>query len=174
MKYFIVIAFFFCNCVLAQEANNSRSRDNINANFSMEVLEAYEENSFSKVNDFYQFLEIYSDKNSSEALKKQIKENIYSLFKDNSLVADFFTSDKIKLEKLLESIESKGLQFQIKDIRKTATSNNFWTNSYTLEISDRKEIQRKNILQQIYFYPEEKAFGSKKKEVWTIRLGEIQ
>jgi len=174
MRYFIVIAFFFCNCLAAQEANNTMIKNDIKANFSVKVLEAYEENSFLKVKDLYQLLEIYSAKNSSEALQKQIKENIYSLFKENVLVSDFFTSDKITIEKLLEKIASKGLKFELQNIQKEATSSNFWTASYALTISRDKEILQKNIQQKIYFYPEEKSFGNKRKEIWSILLGEIQ
>lgn len=174
MKYFTIILFFFCNCVLAQSSDNSVNRNSIKANFSAKAIEAYEENSFSKVIDFYQFLEIYSDKNSSEALRKQVKENLQSLVVENVLVADLFTSAKITLEKLLEEISSKGLKFEVKNMQKRATSTNFWTNSYVLEIKNGTEIVRKNLVQRVYFYPEQKTFGTKKKEVWSIFLGEIE
>ena len=174
MKYFIIILFFFCNCVLAQSSDNSVNRNSIKANFSAKAIEAYEENSFSKVNDFYQFLEIYSDKNSSEALKNQLKENLKSLVVENVLVADLFTSEKITLEKLLAEISSKGFKFEVKNMQKRATSTNFWTNSYVLEIKNGTEIVRKNLVQRVYFYPEQKNFGTKKKDVWSIFLGEIE
>lgn len=173
INYFTILLFFFCNCIFAQSSDNSISRTNIKANFSTGVLEAYEENSFSKVKDFYQLLEIYSDVNSSEALKNQVKETIFSLYKNNSQITDFFSSEKITLEKLLENSKAKGLKFEVKNIKKEATSNIFWTNSYTLKISDGKEILQKKIYQKVYFYPEEKSFGSKKKEVWTILLGDF-
>ena len=174
MKYFIIILFFFCNCVLAQSSDNSVNRNSIKANFSAKAIEAYEENSFSKVNDFYQFLEIYSDKNSSEALKKQVKENLQSLVVENVLVADLFKSEKITLEKLLAEISSKGFKFEVKNIQKRANSTNYWTNSYALEIKNGTETVRKNLVQRVYFYPEQKTFGTKKKEVWSIFLGEIE
>ena len=98
MKYFTIILFFCCTCGFSQEANNSVSKNSIKANFSVKAIEAYEENSFSKVNDFYQFLEIYSDKNSSEDLKKQVKENLNSFVLKDVLVEDLFTTEKITLE----------------------------------------------------------------------------
>lgn len=174
MKYLTIILFFFYNCVLAQSSDNSVSRNSIKANFSAKAIEAYEENSFSKVNDFYQFLEIYSNKNSSEALKNQVRENLKSLVVENVLFSDLFTSEKITLEKLLEQINAKGFKFEVKNIQKRTTSANFWTNSYSLEIKNGDEIQRKNLVQRVYFYPEEKSFGTKKKEVWSIFLGEIE
>jgi len=174
MKYFVFILLIFSQCVFSQEANNSVKRNSIKANFSTKAIEAYEEYSFSKVNDFYQFLEIYSDKNSSEALKNQVKENLKSLVVENVLVADIFTSEKITLEKLFEQINTKGFKFEVKNIQKQATYTNFWTNSYILEIVNGAGIQRKNLVQRIYFYPEEKSFGTKKKEVWSLLLGEIE
>ena len=174
MKYLTIITFFFCNCLFAQEANNFAFKNSIKANFSAKAIEAYEENSFTKVNDFYQFLEIYSDKKSSDALRNQLKENLKSLVAENVMIADLFTSERTTLEKLLESINSKGFKFAVKNIQNKATSTNFWTNSYTLEIANGTEILRKNLVQRIYFYPEEKSFGSKKQEVWSIFLGEIK
>ncbi|MFC6096062.1 hypothetical protein ACFPVY_05340 [Flavobacterium qiangtangense] len=174
MKYFVIILFFFCNCALAQSSDDLVSRNSIKANFSAKAIEAYEENSFAKVNDFYQFLEIYSDKKSSEALKNQVRENLKSLMVENVLVADLFTSEKITLEKLLEQINAKGFKFDVKNIQKRATSTNFWTNSYVLEIKNGTEIHHRNLVQRVYFYPEEKSFGTKKKEVWSIFLGEIE
>jgi hypothetical protein len=174
MKYFIIISFFFSNLLSAQDANNSVKRNSIKANFSVKEIEAYEENSFSKVNDFYQFLEIYSDINSSEALKNQVRENLKSLVVENVLVTNLFTLEKISLEKLLEEINLKRLKFEVKNIQKKSTSTNFWTNSYTLEITDGTQMQQKKIVQRIYFYPHEKSFGTKKKEVWSIFLGEIE
>lgn len=175
MKYFILILFVFCNCLHAQQASNYGAKNNdIRANFSIKTLEAYEENSFSKVSDFYQLLEIYSDKNSSEALKKQVEENINSLVRNDVLISDFFTSDKIIMGELLKKIQSKGLKFEVKNIRKQAASDNYWIASYTLDISGNREVVQKNISQKIYLYPEEKSFGDKKKEVWSLFLGEIE
>lgn len=51
MKYFTSILFLFFNCTFAQQANNTAIENSIKANFSIKVLEAYEENSFSKVED---------------------------------------------------------------------------------------------------------------------------
>lgn len=173
MKYFVIILLFFGQCVFSQSSDNSVNRNSIKANFSVKAIEAYEENSFSKVNDFYQFLEIYSNKNSSKALKNQVKETLKSLVVENVLFADIFTSEKITLEKFLEQINAKGFKFEAKNIQKRDTSTNFWTNSYVLEIQNGTEIQRKNLVHRVYFYPEEKFFGTKKKEVWRVLLGEI-
>lgn len=174
MKYFTFILFLFYNCVFAQQANNAAIENSIKANFSIKVLEAYEENSFSKVEDFYELLEMYSDKNASNTLKKQLEERIDALYKENTLVSDFFTSDKISVNKLLDKIASKGLKFEVKNIQKVKTFGNYWTASYILTIQRDTETLQKNISQRIYFYPEEKTFGNKKKEVWSLFLGEIE
>lgn len=174
MKYFVFIVFLFYNCAFAQQANNAAIENSIKANFSIKVLEAYEENSFSKVEDFYELLEMYSDKNTSNTLKKQLEERIDALYKENTLVSDFFTSDRIPVNKLLEKIAFKGLKFEVKNIQKVKTFGNYWTASYILTIQRDTETLQKNISQRIYFYPEEKTFGNKKKEVWSLFLGEIE
>jgi len=174
MKYFTFILFLFYNCAFAQQANNTAIENSIKANFSIKVLEAYEENSFSKVEDFYELLEMYSDKNASNTLKKHLEERIDALYKENTLIFDFFTSDKISVNKLLDKIASKGLKFEVKNIQKVKTFGNYWTASYVLTIQRDTETLEKNISQRIYFYPEEKTFGNKKKEVWSLFLGEIE
>ncbi|MBC8644695.1 hypothetical protein H9W95_13510 [Flavobacterium lindanitolerans] len=94
IKYFTVIVFLFYNCTFAQEANHAIAANSIKANFSVKVLEAYEENSFSKLEDFYELLEIYSAKNTPNTLKKQLEERINTLYKENTLVSDFLLQIK--------------------------------------------------------------------------------
>lgn len=174
IKYFTFIVFLFCNCTFAQDVNNTIAANSIKSNFSVKVLEAYEENSFSKVEDFYELLEMYSDKSTSNTLKKQLEERIDALYKENTLVSDFFTSDKIPVNKLLEKVAYKGLKFEVKNIQKIKTFGNYWTASYILTIQRDTETLQKNISQRIYFYPEAKTFGNKKKEVWSLFLGEME
>ncbi|HEU4496959.1 MAG TPA: hypothetical protein VFR70_07900 [Flavobacterium sp.] len=172
IKYFIAVASFFSCCAVAQQAVNEVKSSSIRANFSAAAIEAYEENSFSRIKDFYQYLEIYSGEDASDALKMQVQENIYSLFAKNAVLSDFFSGDKIALPQLLERIKSKALKFSVINIQKETASCNFWTNSYTLKITGRQAAEQKFVRQKIYFYPEEKSFGNKKKEVWVLLLGE--
>lgn len=174
IKYFTVIVFLFYNCTFAQQANNAAVENSIKANFSVKVLEAYEENSFSKLEDFYELLEIYSAKDTPNTLKKQLEERINALYKENTLVSDFFTLDKISVDRLLEKVASKELKFEVKNIQKVKTFGNYWTASYILTIQRDTETLQKNISQRIYFYPEAKTFGNKKKEVWSLFLGEME
>lgn len=174
IKYFTIIVFLFYNCTFAQEANHAIAANSIKANFSVKALEAYEENSFSKLKDFYELLEIYSAKNTPNTLKKQLEERINALYKENTLVSDFFTSDKITVDKLLQKVASKELKFEIKNIQKVKTFGNYWTASYILDIQRDTETLQKNISQRIYFYPEAKTFGNKTKEVWSLFLGEME
>lgn len=176
-KIIIFLALFFSYAVFAQDSNTA-SGQGMKANFSKVSLKAYQENSFSKIKDFYQYLEILSNSSTSESLKNQVKENIYSLFAGKEIqLLDFSsqTPEKITLEKLLQKLEKeKNIQFALKEEITNKTVEDYWLNSYTLEITKGGKSEKIPILQKVNFYPQEKKFGNTTKQVWTITLGEIQ
>ncbi len=176
-KIIIILALFFSYAVFAQDSNSS-SKQGMKANFSTASIKAYQKNSFSKISDFYQYLEILSDASAPKPLKNQVRENINSLFANQEIELVDFTSQKLEritLEKLLQKLENeKNIQFTVKEENTNETSNDYWLNSYMLEITREKQSVKIPIRQKVNFYPQEKQFGNTAKQVWTITLGEIQ
>lgn len=179
MLKYIIALLFLSNSLLAQEAMSSTavSSTSIKANFSAQSLEAYKESSFSKITDFYEYLQTYSDPASTDDLKTQVKAAIASLFLNKDIQVLDVTSPSLQLisiDQLLEKINRHSFKFEVKNNQNNAVYNNYWLNSYTLEVRNTTALQTFKINQKVYFFPLQKQFGTAKKTVWSVQLGEMQ
>jgi hypothetical protein len=173
MKRFIYILFIISGWLTAQ---NVQSTVSIKNSFSTQNITAYQNSSVGLIQDFYEYLSLYSKETHVE-LKKQIKTNIYSLIETSEFQIlnvwetkeDFFS-----LEEFLKEIDSKNYQFKVENLKiSNHLKSDHWVNSYDLKILKGKETIVENVEQIIYFQPEEKQFGSKTKIVWNLKLGSI-
>jgi len=174
-KVTLKLLFLFVSGVLFGQAV-PESPKGIKANFSMRSIEAYQENSQNKLEEFYEYLSFYSSETNAE-LRNQIKENIFSMVETDVEILDFteINPKKIDLEEFLSKIKNKSYRFSIQS--KPASSElglNQWQNVYTLSVSQKEKTTDFKLNQIIYFEPKEKKFGSKTKTVWEVKLGDIQ
>ena len=77
LKKLSIASLFLLSGILFGQAV-PESPKGIKANFSMRSIEAYQENSQNKLEEFYEYLSIYSSE-TNEELKKQIRENILAM-----------------------------------------------------------------------------------------------
>lgn len=171
----IAITALICYSGLAFGQSAPEFQNAIKSNFSQQSIEVYQENSQNKLNEFYEYLTIYSTETDQD-LKSQVKENIFSMVAPEIEIVDFTQEipNEIGLAELLSKIENQNYTFQLKShLKSSETAINHWTNSYKLSIIKGQKIKEIAVNHQIYFQPEEKQFGSKTKTVWEIRLGDI-
>ncbi len=179
-KAILILAGLSFSLLLKSQSNLSTSTNQgMKAQFSQSSLQAYQESSLSKVEDFYQYLELLSDETVSQALKNELKETIYSQFQNTDVQVYNFTEEPaslITLNQLLTFVEKdKSIKFTIKNENSLKEIySDYWINSYTLEVSRESEIQIFFIKQKVYFSPQLKKFGEREKEVWTMLLGEME
>lgn len=171
---YIVLMIFLSGIAFGQEAGIHLK--SIQANFSEQSIRVYQENSQNKLNEFYEYLSLYSAE-KDESLKKQIRENLFLMVDNNLKIPDFTIENpkEISFEKLLSKIENQNIQFKIK-IGQTPTEVeiNHWINPYILRISQNGKPTEFKVEQTIYFEPKEKKFGSKLKTVWETKLGNLE
>lgn len=161
--------------VFGQNANPSASTA-IKANFTMASVKAYQESATLKVEDYYHYLTLFSAESTSESLKSEIKSSIFNLFEnENSTVVDYTAEEKptISLKELLTKIENKNYLFSVSNFENSIVANDFWTTQYQLTISQNENTTQLQLFQKVSFKPTLKAFGSAKKEVWMLFLGEV-
>lgn len=167
-----IVLFSFSGLTFGQQAlDHSQS---IKANFNAKSIQAYQENSQHKLNEFYEYLTLYSQEKNAE-LRNQILKNIHSIVESESIkMLDFTQPSKseISLQDFLTLIRNESYQFQILEqpISKELEWNQ-WTNSYTIQVKKGVYSTDYVIRQIILFHPMEKRFGSKTKTVWEIKLG---
>lgn len=177
INYLIIGLLLFCSFGFAQDAGFSKK--SMKANFSVEVLQAYQESSFSKVNDFYEYAQLLTDQSIPNDLKYEIKSAIHSLYKEIDISIINFLSvkkEKISLTEFLNLLENeKSIRFQTrKKNEKVQFFNDYWLNHYYLEIERNKQITIIEIKQKVYFSENLKSFGENEKEVWSVLLGEME
>ena len=149
---FMFLLFTFS--VFGQNVNKPASSA-IKANFTMASVKAYQESATLKVEDYYQYLTLLSSESTSETLKTEIKTTIYSLFEsENIKVIDFTSTENATIENSIVATD-------------------YWTTQYQLTITQNKIPMKFQYYQKIGFKPVVKAFGTTKKEVWTLFLGEV-
>ncbi|RXR32615.1 hypothetical protein EQG68_07245 [Flavobacterium piscinae] len=178
INYLLFGLLFFSFFGFAQNAGFSKK--SMKANFSAETLQAYQESSFSKVNDFYEYAQLLTNPTISNDLKEEIITAIFSLYKENynASIINFLSSEKekISLAEFLKLLENeKNIQFKTKKKKeKVQFFNDYWINHYYLEIERNKQITIVEIKQKVFFSENLKSFGENQKEVWSVYLGEMK
>lgn len=165
--------------VFGKAQDTGFSKKSMKANFSMEVLNAYQESSFAKVNDFYEYAQLLTNPTISNNLKAEIKTAVLSIYKKNDIsILNFLSAEKekVSLSKFLTLLEKeKNIRFQPKKANdKVQFFNDYWINHYYLEIEQNKQITIIEIKQKVYFTENLKSFGENQKEVWSVYLGEME
>lgn len=179
IRSFFIVCFIIC-CFFAKAQHTSRKEiavKGLQATFSASVLTAYQENAKEKIEDLFQYLQLLSDTDVSEDLKKEVEKNIYILFKDREvLLPDFFNDAKnqIKLSSLIERLKKSSLKFTLLDVVDGPILLDSWQTNYKLQIFNKDEVQSLSLSQTIYLSNEVKIFGKYAKNVWQIRLGAVK
>ena len=174
-RSFLLMFSLFTFSLFGQNANTSASTA-IKANFTIASLKAYQESATLKVEDYYQYLTLLSSESTSETLKAEIKTSIYSLFESDKVMVIDFTSienNAISLPDLIEKIMNKNYSFSVSNYENSIVGTDYWTTQYQLTLIQNDKSKELLYFQKIGFKPVIKTFGSTKKEVWTLFLGEI-
>ncbi|AWA30621.1 hypothetical protein HYN48_11275 [Flavobacterium magnum] len=180
LRKLAVIGLLFCSLSFFGQSASMENKKGMKSNFSRAALGAWQQHSLDQVRDYFQYLEMLANETTSDALKAQLKENIYALFNSrNTMVIDITTADKapVTLEALLTKMDkfNQPLKITLKKKRLSSYfSDDSWMNIYTLEIAVNNNIMVNDVSQKIYFQPQLKDFGGRKKEVWSIQLGEME
>ncbi|MBE9576747.1 hypothetical protein [Flavobacterium proteolyticum] len=171
----IFMFLLFTFSLFGQNVNTPASSA-IKANFTMASVKAYQESATLKVEDYYQYLTLLSSESTSETLKTEIKTTIYSLFEsENIKVIDFTSTENatISLNELIDKITNKNYSFSVSNFENSIVATDYWTTQYQLTITQNKIPMKFQYYQKIGFKPVVKTFGTTKKEVWTLFLGEV-
>lgn len=179
VRIFLMVFFIICSLFAkAQKAPGKETRKGLQTSFSVPILTAYQESAQSKILDLYQYLQLLSDTAVSATLKKEIEENIYSLFKSKDvLVPNMFMPNKnaIKLSTFIEEVKNQPLvKFKVIGVENGQIFIDNWQMAYTIEVLNKDVKYQLPVTQTVYLTKEIKAFGSTTKEVWQMHLGEIE
>ncbi|MBC7525618.1 MAG: hypothetical protein H7239_14430 [Flavobacterium sp.] len=150
----------------------------LNQKFAVPVLNAYQENSKSKVEDLFSYFQLLTDASLPVDLKKEVVKNINLLVQNpNTIVVDFTSEslDKITIQQLIQKLLiSDPIIFSVSEETKfNSVDYNSWKTSYTVSKTKSGLVTKTKIIQKIYFYETSKSFGNETKIVFSTILGEM-
>ena len=177
IKVIIFLAMLSSLTSFGQSNNTSSSKVTIKNTFSFQTIKAYQESAVFKIRDYYNYLELYASESTSDTLRLQLKATLHNLFVDEAQkVVDFTTSENkpIALSKLLDKIKNKNYKFNVSSIENSIVAQDFWTTKYNLEVLENNQRCTLEVFTKVIFKPIQKNFGTKKREVWTLFLGDME
>jgi len=185
-KKFLFIVVFLCSFfvdaqdVVKESVSEKKGATamSLNRRFSAKVLNAYQENSKTKVEDLFSYFQMLTDAKLNEDLKKEIVKNINLLFQNhNTMVIDFTSDsfDKIPLQEFIQKLLiSEPILFSVSDESKyDSVEYQSWKTGYTVSRTKSGFVTKTKIVQKVYFYETPKMFGEETKVVFSTLLGEM-
>lgn len=178
----ILLCSFFVNAqdVVKESVSEKKAAStmSLNKRFSAKVLNAYQENSKTKVEDLFSYFQMLTDASLNDDLKKEVVKNINLLFQNpNTMVIDFTSDsfDKIPLQQFIQRLLiSEPILFSVSDESKyDSVEYQSWKTGYTVSRTKSGIVSKTKIVQKVYFYETPKMFGEETKMVFSTLLGEM-
>lgn len=192
MKNLIYKLLFFPILLIGQSSGNNNSVkeeavtakelskktvpiNSIAAQFNAKVIAAYSNQSEQFISDFYNYLTLYNQSESTD-LQQEIDKSILQMYlSENMLVNDFITGSdkKITLLQLLQLCKENKFVVTLSNIQNTALNANNFEMKYQLLVTNKSVTKTYNLVQKVYLFPVLKSFGTTQKTVWELKLGEF-
>lgn len=178
----ILLCSFFVNAqdVVKESVSEKKAAStmSLNKRFSAKVLNAYQENSKTKVEDLFSYFQMLTDASLNDDLKKEVVKNINLLFQNpNTMVIDFTSDsfDKITLQQFIQKLLiSEPILFSVSEETKfNSVEYQSWNTGYTITRTKSGVVTNIKIIQKVYFYKTPKVFGDETKEIFSTLLGEM-
>jgi hypothetical protein len=178
----ILLCSFFANAqdVVKESVSEKKAAStmSLNKRFSAKVLNAYQENSKTKVEDLFSYFQMLTDAKLNDDLKNEVVKNINLLFQNpNTLVIDFTSDsfDKITLQQFIQKLLiSEPILFSVSDeSRYDSVEYQSWKTGYTVSRTKSGIVSKTKIVQKVYFFETPKMFGEETKVVFSTILGEM-
>lgn len=178
----ILLCSFFVNAqdVVKESVSEKKAAStmSLNKRFSAKVLNAYQENSKTKVEDLFSYFQMLTDASLNDDLKNEVVKNINLLFQNpNTMVIDFTSDsfDKITLQQFIQKLLiSEPILFSVSDeSRYDSVEYQSWKTGYTVSRTKSGIVSKTKIVQKVYFYETPKMFGEETKMVFSTLLGEM-
>lgn len=161
---------------LSEEVSKKIMNSNsIALNFNTKVILAYASKSEQLVIDFYTYLAMYNQSDTTD-LQMEIDKSVQQMyFSEKVLVEDFITgsNQKITLLQLLQFCKENKFVVSISNIQNIAVNENSFNIKYQLLVTSKSVTKTYNFTQKVYLFPVQKTFGANKKIVWELKLGEF-
>lgn len=183
---FLFIVVLFCSFQVKAQASKEESVSakktavkSLNQVYAAKVLNAYQENSKSKVEDLFYYFQLLTDASLTDDLKKEIVKNINLLYKNqNEKILDFTseTYDTILLAQFIQKLLiSEPILFSVSSQSNyNSVDYQSWKIGYTVVRTKSGLEKKSNVTHKVYFIEVAKQFGDDKKEVTETFFGAME
>lgn len=157
----------------------SSKKITLDKKMNFRVLNAFQSNSKSKVKDLFGYFQLLTDATVDDDLKKEVITTVQQLYKNtNTKVIDFTSESRelIPLQQFLQKLLiSEPILFSIsEETNYSSVTENSWATSYTVTRTKSGVTSKIKVNQTVYFFDENKQFGTSTKLVQSTYLGEMQ
>jgi len=151
--------------------------NNIQSQFSNASIVEYQNQAINTIKDFYNYINLFHSSEITSELKVEVDKSIQNLFLNNSIqLKDIFNhSEKpISLNEFLSKCKKQSVVIAVSNFNQSKTiSDSYFTFQYTIQVTLNSTTTSHTLTQKVYFFPGEKQFGTTKKNVWQLKLGEF-
>lgn len=184
-KFLFIVLVFSSLFINAQSSMNDNVKDkkvattiSLNQRFSAKVLNAYQENSKTKVEDLFTYFQMLTDASLNDELKKEVVKSINLLFQNPNIMVIDFTSDsfdKITLQQFIQKLLiSEPILFSVsEETNFNSVEYQSWKTNYTVSRTKSGLKTKSKVIQNVFFYETPKQFGNEIKVVFSTLLGEM-
>ena len=185
MKKSLYILIFFPFFLISQNASQNKETVSekttklsvIERQFSKPVVLAYQDQAVNTIKDFYNYINLYKEVDSTSALEKEIDQSIENLFLNTAItLKNVFKEavETIPLNEFLTKCKAKSVSILVSDFQENNTvSDTFFTFQYKMNVTIDNKTANYIVNQKVYFFPSEKQFGTQSKQVWQLKLGDM-
>lgn len=161
--------------VRAQSIESVSRVQKIEHSFDNLTVQSYASQAHLKVEELMEYLQLAADKSNSPALDAQLKANIEQLFSGDGVRLTGIES-KLTVSDPSQWLDDwKSADIRVESLQLTASElkDTYWIYTYQLTYQANGRQKTKKMEVQVYLQPDFKAFGSREKQVWELKIGSI-
>jgi len=182
--FLYIAALLFGYCAKAQSVNQKQTAETaisqavLSKKYAAKLLEDYQENARTKVEDLFVYFQMLTDATLTDDLKKEVVKNIKNCFHNqNPEVVDFTSerNEKIVLNALIDKLLfSEPIIFKVSDAWQNSSETALsWKTNYIVTRLKSGVSQNIKVNQLVYLFEQNKVFGKTNKEVTITFLGKM-
>ncbi len=183
MKNLILILFFssFLSFAWSQSGfevntNSKISEVTIQNSFNRITVNAYNIQAQSKVDELIEYLILAQNTANSDELNAQLKSNVQQLFAtEETLVLKQIegTQSTSNPEIWMESLNQSNVKIISGNLLNSELKSSYWIYTYEVRYELNGKSKKQKVEIQVFFKPQTKNFGSKRKAVWDLKIGNV-
>ncbi len=183
MKHLILILFFssFFSLAWSQSIEHvvkdaKVSEVTIQNSFDRITIQSYAVQAQSKVEELFEYLTLAQNPANSADLNEQLKSNMAQLFIQGNKIQLTGIESKTTYatsNNWIDDWKESNVKIISLELIDSELKSSYWIYNYKLNYEINGKRRNKKMKIQVYFKPMTKSFGSEKRAVWDLKIGDV-